>query len=210
LSTYHKMWLILGLLLFVIIALACYHRQEKFGSVSEDMKAMCPKTLAESQRLWYDHVHLTRIYIVKYLDDLPDLKDATVELMRNQEDLGVFIDRLAPGTQELATKLLKEHIAGAVDILTDAKEGKDMAPAISRWYENADVISKTLAPALGLDETVLRDMMHAHLKTTLDEATYHLQRDERREWIAYCDVINHIMIMAEYLISKAPCRCRTT
>lgn len=190
-------------ILVVVVLWILTSRSERFGSV----EPKCPKAQKESRRLWYEHVRLTRIYLVKYLDDLPDLEDATNVLMRNQEDIGSFIDSFVPGTGEAVTNLLKEHILGAVEILKDTKEGRNIEQAVAEWYVNADAISKALAPILGLPEDKIKEMMHYHLKTTLDEATYHLTGDYESEEKAYCAVVKHIIEMADYLVSNVPCSC---
>jgi hypothetical protein len=193
-------YLILAIVLASVLALVWLSTRERFTGG-------CPKVSSESRQLWYDHVLLTRAYLVKYLDNQPGVEDAANTLMKNQEDLGTFIDRFAPGTKDIATKLLKEHIAGAVDILKDSKEGRDIKVDVAGWYDNANIIAKTLAPALGLSEDTLREMMHTHLKGTLDEATYHLKGDKGQECVAYQGVVDHIMGMSDYLTSTVPCRC---
>jgi len=189
---------------FIIIGIiVCMRSSEGFGSAP----AVCPKAQKTSRNLWYYHVAYTRDYLVKYLDNLAGADDALAVLMKNQEDLGAFIDTMAPGTQTLATNLLKEHIAGAGAILADAKASRDMTNNIDAWYRNADNISRTLAPALRLSEPMLREMMHTHLQTTLDEATKHLQGDRCGEQEAYRKVVEHILKMADYLVSTKVCKC---
>ena len=200
------MWaviLVIGLTILLVLAL---NSREKFSNVNPDIKR-CPRASMESRRLWREHVYLTRIFLVKYLDDLPDVNDSLVVLLRNQEDIGEFINLFAPGTQDITTALLKEHISGAGEILKNAKEGKDLGPSVAKWYDNASVISKTLAPVLNLDQTQLDKMMRDHLQTTLDEAQAHISGNVEGEERAYCEVIKHILVIADYLVSRVPCKC---
>lgn len=195
---------VLGLLVLIVLCLT--KTSEGFDFLASSPKG-CPRIREASRRLWYYHVDYTRDYLIRYLDDIEGADESLAILMKNQEDLGQFIDTLAPGTQEAATSLLKEHIAQAGDILEDAKEGRDMSNNIAAWYRNADDIAKALAPPLKLCEQTLRNMMHEHLRTTLDEATAHLQGDKCKEDQAYKEVVKHILMMANYLVSTTVCHC---
>ena len=67
------------------------------------------------RKLWEDHVTWTRLAIVSFAHDLPDLPATQERLLRNQEDIGNAIKPYygdAAGNQ--LTALLKEHIVGAV------------------------------------------------------------------------------------------------
>jgi hypothetical protein len=76
------------------------------------------------RKLWEDHITWTRLAIVSFAHDLPDLPATEARLLRNQDDIGDAIKPFygrAAGNQ--LTALLKEHIVGAVALLKAAKSG---------------------------------------------------------------------------------------
>lgn len=53
------------------------------------------------QRLWVDHVTWTRLFIVSFVADLPDLQATTDRLLQNQVDIGDAVKPFtatSPGT----------------------------------------------------------------------------------------------------------------
>ena len=76
------------------------------------------------RKLWEDHITWTRLAIVSFAHDLPDLPATEARLLDNQADIGNAIKPYygkAAGNQ--LTALLKEHITGAVALLAAAKAG---------------------------------------------------------------------------------------
>ncbi|HET6314093.1 MAG TPA: hypothetical protein VFH60_09675, partial [Chloroflexia bacterium] len=104
---------------------------------------------------------------------------------------------------EQLTVLLKEHIIGAVDLLTAAGNNDTVAveAASERWYANGDDIATFLnsanPQAWPLD--VLKAMMKEHLDLTLDEAVAHLKGDYAKDIADYDRVHDHILGMADAL-----------
>src|SRR5690348_9226957 len=82
------------------------------------------------RKLWEDHITWTRLAIVSFAGNLPDLPATEQRLLRNQADIGnavkPFYGRKA-GNQ--LTRLLREHILGAVALLQAAKSGDSTAIA---------------------------------------------------------------------------------
>jgi hypothetical protein len=104
----------------------------------------------QMRKLWEDHVTWTRLAIVSYIDDLPDL-DATVDrLLLNQKDIG---DAIAPyyGREagDRLTAILNDHISGAVDLLAAAKasDGVALETANAAWYRNGNQLADFLSSA---------------------------------------------------------------
>src|SRR3954447_20880114 len=89
------------------------------------------------RKLWEDHVTWTRLAIVSFTHDLPDLSATETRLLRNQTDIGNAVKPYygrAAGNR--LTALLKEHILGAVALLEAAKAGDPALVAKRRaeWY----------------------------------------------------------------------------
>src|SRR5687768_1841241 len=99
------------------------------------------------RRLWVDHVTWTRLFIVSFVAELPDLQATTDRLLQNQVDIGDAVKPFygrAAGNQ--LTALLEEHILTAADLLIAAKAGNDAAfeEANEAWYANARAIASFL------------------------------------------------------------------
>ena len=80
------------------------------------------------RKLWEDHITWTRLAIVSFAAGLPDLQATEDRLLANQKDIG---DAIKPYYGRKAgnelTRLLREHITGAVALLQAAKSGDQAA-----------------------------------------------------------------------------------
>lgn len=156
------------------------------------------------RQLWEDHVTWTRLFIVTFVHDLPDLDATTDRLLRNQVDLG---DAIKPfygmAAGERLTELLTEHITTAATLLQAAKVNDPQAfeDANDAWYRNGRQIARFLHQA-NPDNWGLRDMktmMNDHLDLTLAEAAARLEGDYVREIAGYDAVHLEILEMADML-----------
>jgi hypothetical protein len=145
--------------------------------------AATPKQVAfhdGMRKLWEDHITWTRLAIVSFAADQPDLPATEARLLRNQSDIG---NAVKPYSGRAAgnrlTALLKEHLPGAVALLEAAKSGDQalLAQRSKEWYANGDEIAGFLnrANPHNWPRKALRAMMKTHLDQTLDEATHRLQ-----------------------------------
>lgn len=156
------------------------------------------------RQLWEDHITWTRLYIVSAAADLPDADQAAQRLLRNQADIGDAIKPYygdAAGTQ--LTALLRGHILTAAKLVGAAKSADTAAVnAVSAaWYANADSIAAFLSTANPRNWPVaaLRSAMQMHLDLTLKEATARLRGDWAADIVAYDEVHQHILQMADVL-----------
>jgi hypothetical protein len=153
------------------------------------------------RKLWEDHVTWTRLAIVSFVADSPDLQATVDRLMTNQTDIG---DAIKPYYGDAAgdrlTVLLREHITTAVDILAAAKAGDDagVKRASDRWYANANQIADFLAAANhNLTLTTMRAMMREHLDDTHAEAVDRLHGNYAADVRDYDAIHAHILVMAD-------------
>jgi hypothetical protein len=159
-----------------------------------------------TRRLWVDHVTWTRLFIVSFVADLPDLQATTDRLLQNQVDIG---DAVKPFYGEAAgnqlTELLTEHILTAADLLAAAKSGDSAAfdQAKQEWYANAREIARFLHDANPRNWPLgeLRSMMRMHLDLTLQEASHQLGGDYAASVADYDAVETEILHMADVLSS---------
>lgn len=153
--------------------------------------------------LWEDHIVWTRNVILNIMDDLPGTDQAVNRLLQNQDDIGNAVKPFygEAGGKEL-TRLLREHITVAADLLKAAKAGNNSAfdAANKKWIANADEISGFLSkanPNWKLED--MKKMMHDHLSLTTEEAVARLKKDYEADVKAYDKVHDEILLMADML-----------
>jgi hypothetical protein len=158
----------------------------------------------DMRKLWEDHVTWTRLAIISLTTDSPDTQATVGRLLQNQDDIG---DAIKPFYGRRAgnelTRLLREHILIAADLVLAAKAGDQatVADAQARWSANADEIAAFLAAAnprhWPLDE--MKEMLHEHLRLTTDEAVARLQGDWDRDVATYDEIHVQALGMADML-----------
>ena len=159
------------------------------------------------RQLWEDHITWTRLVIVSAAtlpDALPDLDPTVQRLLRNQDDIG---DAIKPfygdAAGEELSRLLREHIALAAELIADAKAGDaDAVEETSEaWYANADEIADFLSAAnpKHWPAAEMRAMMREHLDLTLAEAVARLEGRYADDISIYDEVHVQILHMADML-----------
>jgi hypothetical protein len=157
-------------------------------------------------KLWTDHVTWTRLVIIDFFANRPDLKPDLARLLRNQADIGNAIKPYYGGKAgKKLTRLLKTHIKEAVPVLQAAKAGDKTAlkTALAHWYANAHQIAAFLAQAnpQNWPLAATRRMMNRHLKLTTKEAVEHLEGHWKADIAAYDHVRSEIFMMSDTLAS---------
>jgi hypothetical protein len=158
------------------------------------------------RKLWEDHITWTRLAIVSFAGNLPDLQATEQRLLQNQTDIGNAIKPYyGKAAGKKLTTLLKAHITGAVALLQAAKSGDSSALASAKadWYANAKQIADFLSSAnpRNWPRSLLRAMMKKHLDQTLKEAVDHLSGNYAADVRDYEAVHRHILVMADTLSS---------
>ena len=158
------------------------------------------------RKLWEQHVTWTRLAIVSFAGNLPDLPFTEQRLLANQTDIGNAIKPFyGQAAGQKLTNLLKAHITGAVAILAAAKAGDTakLAQAKAAWYANANQISDFLSAAnpRNWPDASVRAMMKTHLDQTLSEAVDQLTGHYRAGIHEYDAIERHIIEMADTLSS---------
>jgi hypothetical protein len=154
------------------------------------------------RKLWEDHITWTRLAIVSFAAGVPDFDPTAARLLRNQEDIGNAIKPYyGRRAGNRLTALLKEHIAGAVELLQAAKAGDDARFAVAKQecYRNGRQIARFLSNAnprfLPFSRT--SRLMRGHLDQTLDEAAHRLGGDFAADIRDYDRIHRHILMMAD-------------
>jgi len=168
-------------------------------------------------KLWEDHVTWTRLAVIGLVSGSPDTDAAVARLLRNQADIGNAVKPYygnAAGTA--LTRLLREHILIAADLIAAAKKGDTEAVGAqqARWTANADELAALLNGAnprfWKLGE--LKSMLHRHLKVTTDEVVARLTKNWAADVRAYDAIHVQALHMADMLadgiVAQFPARFR--
>src|SRR5215471_8897340 len=134
---------LLALVLFISVT-------EAFGHNVPTAKTKAEQLRSNMHKLWEDHITWTRNVILNIMDDLPGTDQAVTRLLRNQDDIGNTITPLygdAAGNE--LTRLLREHITLAADLLKAAKANNQTQfnDINKKWTDNADAIAAFLSKA---------------------------------------------------------------
>jgi hypothetical protein len=155
-------------------------------------------------KLWEDHIVWTRMVIVDFAAELPDLKTAEARLLRNQADIGNAIKPYygrAAGNK--LTSLLRTHILEAVPVLQAAKAGDkaSLTRALTAWNANAHQIAVFLSKAnpRNWPLAMMNTMMKQHLALTTKEGVARLTGNWSADVAAYDQVHAEILQMADML-----------
>ena len=187
-----------------LVAAACSSDSDAENAAGNGAGQAGTQLRTDMRGLWEDHVTWTRVVIISAAADLPDFQAAVGRLLQNQHDIGNAIKPFygeTAGTE--LTRLLKDHIAIAGDLLVAAKTGDTPAQtdAGNRWYTNADEIGRFLAGANPEHWPAgeMTKMMRTHLDLTLEEATARLTGDWAGDVAAYDRVVAEIRHMSDML-----------
>ncbi|MDQ3899366.1 MAG: hypothetical protein M3319_02555, partial [Actinomycetota bacterium] len=154
--------------------------------------------------LWQDHGTWTRLAIVSFADNSPDLQATQDRLLANQTEIGNAVKPYyGDDAGNKLTALLQQHIVNAVGVLKAAKSGNpaEVDQAKAAFYANGNQIADFLHAAnpgnWPLD--AVNNMMKTHLDQVVemgsDELTHHYA-ESVGVWNGYRD---HILAMADTL-----------
>jgi hypothetical protein len=154
--------------------------------------------------LWEAHGAWTHMVIVSFVGNLPNLPAEEQVLLDNQVDIGNAVKPYyGPAAGNKLTKLLQEHINGAVTVLQAAKSGdKDaLSQAESAWFANGREIADFLHAANPrfLGKHAARKMMRMHLEQVIEQAVDELTGDYAAGARAFEPYIDHILDMADMI-----------
>jgi hypothetical protein len=155
------------------------------------------------RKLWSDHVFWTREYVIAAAAGAPNADEAAARLMRNQEDIGNAIVPFygQPAGTKL-TELLKQHIMGAVELVSTAKAGdqKKFAETDKKWTQNADEIAAFLSGANpNWPKKDVTDLLYLHLKLTKEEATATLTKKWNDSVKKFDEIYTEIIVLSDAL-----------
>ncbi len=169
--------------------------------------AISKKELAlrnDMRKLWEDHITWTRLAIISLTTESPDTEATVGRLLQNQTDLG---DAIKPFYGEAAgdelTRLLRDHILIAADIIAAAKagDGPGVAAGQERWRANGDEIAAFLNAANPREWKFreMQRMLYEHLSLPTTAVVARLQGDWAADVAAYDQIHLQALEMADEL-----------
>lgn len=158
----------------------------------------------DMRKLWEDHITWTRLAIISLTTDSPDTQATVGRLLQNQDDIG---DAIKPfygdAAGEELSRLLREHILIAADLIAAARAGDSAAVAThqARWRANADEIAAFLNAANPRSWKLreMREMLYEHLDLTTSEVVARLTGDWAADVAAYDAIHLQALEMADEL-----------
>ncbi len=154
--------------------------------------------------LWEAHGAWTHMVIVSFVGNLPNLQAEERVLLHNQVDIGNVVKPYygrAAGNK--LTKLLKEHILGAVNVLVAAKSGdkSKLSQAEAAWFANGRQVGDFLhaADPRFLSRADARQMMKVHLNQVIEQAVDELKGNYAADARAFAPYIRHLLDMADMI-----------
>jgi hypothetical protein len=201
-----------GIAAIALAAAACGSGQQsgqsgQSGSQAATAPSQSPKASAlhDTMRvLWQDHGTWTRLAIVSFADNSPDLQATQDRLLANQTDIGNAVKPYyGDDAGNKLTALLQQHIQTAVGVLKAAKTGNpaEVDQAKAAFYANGNQIADFLHGANpgNWPLPAVQNMMKTHLDQVVemgsDELTHHYA-ESVGVWNPYRD---HILAMADTL-----------
>ena len=158
---------------------------------------------ANMRKLWSDHMQWTYSTVDAFFNNPDGLNGPLNRLLQNQKDIGAaIIPYYGEDAGGQLTKLLTDHITGAVPVLTAAKEGNNEAltTALNDWYKNAQDIADFLANANpNWKKEDMRHMMKTHIDQTTEYAVDLLQKDYNKAIKVFDEANEHMLMMADDL-----------
>jgi hypothetical protein len=155
------------------------------------------------RKLWAEHAIWMREYIVAAASDLPNTKELTERIIKNQFDIGDAMGEFygADAGNEL-TILLKDHITLGMGVISEVKSGNQekLREAEARWHKNVEDIAHFLQK-INSNWTVneMLSALNDHLDLISKEVNGRMQKDWKKDIKAFDETFDQALKFADVI-----------
>lgn len=176
---------------------------QQFGTNIEGVSKLRCTLRTNLRKLWSDHVMWIRNYMIAAVAESPDAQPAADRLLKNQEDLGnAFIPYYGKEAAQKFTRILKEHISLATEVIAAAKAGNQakLKESDQKWHLNALELADFLSEANPhWSKDALIKMLNAHLTLITEETSARLSKNWKDDIINFDKSFEQILDMSDQL-----------
>jgi hypothetical protein len=156
------------------------------------------------RKLWSDHMHWTLATVDAFFNEPKQLQVKLNRLLDNQKEIGsAIVPFYGQAGGDKLTKLLTEHIMGAVPVLKAAQNNDKTAldKSLADWYKNADEIAVFLSAAnpKNWPEVDTKGALKSHITHTTEYAVNILKGEYTTSLKGFETALNHMLMLADLL-----------
>lgn len=156
------------------------------------------------RKLWSDHMHWTLATVDAFFNEPNQLDVKLNRLLENQKQIGAaIVPFYGRAAGDKLTKLLTEHIEGAVPVLKAAQANDKAAldKALAAWYKNAKEIADFLSSANpgNWPASVTESALEMHITHTTEYAVNILKGDYASSIKGFEEALHHMLMLADVL-----------
>lgn len=172
--------IILIVLVIAIWVLFTYrHQAPTMSFVANPEKERVHDLLSKMQRLWTEHAYLMRMEVIETITGYLGANVTAEKLQNNTQQIGRNFGNLYGSTLgDQFANLLQEHNMIAKNLITLAKQNKDVSSVYTQWKENANKITNFVTSVNpNISRSSLSSLLDAHLDSMLKEMNYTLRHE---------------------------------
>lgn len=175
----------IAIIILIVLAVAIWvlfayrHQAPPTSFAANPEKDRVHDLLSKMQRLWTEHAYLMRMEVIENITGYLGANVTAEKLQNNTQQIGRNFGNLygAKLGDQFAC-LLQEHNMIAQNLITLAKQNKDVSSTYAQWKDNATKITDFItAVNPKIDRSMLATIVDAHLDNLLKEINFTLRHE---------------------------------